>query len=435
MKKDTYNTLLDGVNHELIEDNESCKYSSYITKELLNKGVEFNNIDKNKVPWLVGVEPFELNEDLLKQLQEIGEATFLYIDAIQKLYLNKHPVIEDRLFNKYAEKNFNHLQEKRNIDTFRLDIIIENGILRVTEIEEVYGNAGKVCAMNDVYNNNLSEKLLKSFSGREIKYIYVDDNALGYINENKILAKYLMDYNGTDVIVKNYSQINTKDKGNAWRFIYTKDIGKYNKEIINTTILHKDRFFNSLFHGFGSKKILPLIFDESVVKDIKNEIGIKNYNILTKHYPFSKEITKNSNLEELLDKRKKLVLKVLECDDEQKFEWGARGVYFGNTSKKKWESYLINSRDGFIPISSKKIKAKTMLSELVDSDKFDIKFYHPYVNKIGLMNKARIRIGAIFFRNDNIVEFTGGHATFVNTSRKIHLGEHAICVPLKYNQM
>jgi hypothetical protein len=46
------------------------------------------------------------------------------------------------------------------------------------------------------------------------------------------------------------------------------------------------------------------------------------------------------------------------------------------------------------------------------------------------MPHARCRLGPVFVSGEAGTELVGGHATFVNTSRKVHLGRHAVCAPL-----
>ena len=67
---------------------------------------------------------------------------------------------------------------------------------------------------------------------------------------------------------------------------------------------------------------------------------------------------------------------------------------------------------------------------IVESDRFDVPFLHPESGELALMTRARIRLGPIFFRAGGQSRLVAGHATFVNTSRKIHLGKHAVCAPL-----
>lgn len=70
-----------------------------------------------------------------------------------------------------------------------------------------------------------------------------------------------------------------------------------------------------------------------------------------------------------------------------------------------------------------------MISDLVDSDRFDVEFLHPQSRQLCLLPRARIRLTPIYAREAHGSELLGGHATFVNTSRKVHLGHHAVCTP------
>ena len=87
---------------------------------------------------------------------------------------------------------------------------------------------------------------------------------------------------------------------------------------------------------------------------------------------------------------------------------------------------------GKIPGHPEVREARYLVSELVESDRFDAPFLYPGLGVLALMTRARVRLTPIFFRDETGPHLVAGHATFVNTSRKIHLGSYAVCAPLDW---
>lgn len=105
-------------------------------------------------------------------------------------------------------------------------------------------------------------------------------------------------------------------------------------------------------------------------------------------------------------------------------------MWFGDRSALRWRKALRSALAGRIPGYEGFGSARFIASEPVESDRFDVPFLHPGLDVLALMPQARIRLGSIFTRTAQDIRLVAAHATFVNTSRKIHLGKHAVCAPL-----
>ena len=397
-----------------------------IEKKLLNEGVEFNG-SKEIVPWLVATKSFRLNNELKERITNLGKAVFLYFDAIQELYKCNEYIKE--LLDLNVLDDLKGLDLEKKIKTFRLDIVVENNIPKITEVEEIYGNAGKMHAMQVAYGSNFNS-LFSSFAKEKIKYVLYDDTVKNYIPELTIFIKRLKKQYNLDVKLYPFSLINDKMHGTAWRFCYTKDFNQYNYEMRKKIINSKMKYINPLFHGYAMKSIFIPLYNVRYESFFKEKMGKDFFDYLKIGTIRSEIINQQTNFELLIDNRKREVIKVVDSPNNLDYNWGSRGVYFGDTAKNKWEKIVEYVKKGQIPFKPEINNVIFMASELVDSDKYDIDFWDRDNNCISTMYNARIRLGPIFFRSDKNIEFVGGHATFVNTSRKVHLGKHAVCAPI-----
>lgn len=133
-------------------------------------------------------------------------------------------------------------------------------------------------------------------------------------------------------------------------------------------------------------------------------------------------------IDDLKANRRRKVLKVIDSDAAE-YTWGSRRIYFGDQSAKRWTQAVDAATTGHIPGRPDLAKTRFVISDLVDSDKFDVEFLHPLTAQLCVMPDARLRLTPIFARTESGCDLLGGHATFVNTSRKVHLGRHAVCAP------
>ena len=176
-----------------------------------------------------------------------------------------------------------------------------------------------------------------------------------------------------------------------------------------------------------------MIHDSKISEDIINGIGVSSYEILANGTPKSFTIDKVELGLLLSLNRKDWIIRIADCRDNLDLNWGARGVFFGESSRNKWLKLLRNAKKGFIELNQKKFNARFMMCKLIESDRFDVDFWNKAENTISTMEKARIRLSPVFFRSKNSIDMIGCHATFVNTSRKVHIGKHSICVPAVIN--
>jgi hypothetical protein len=133
-------------------------------------------------------------------------------------------------------------------------------------------------------------------------------------------------------------------------------------------------------------------------------------------------------IDDLKTNRRHKVLKVIDSDAAE-YTWGSRGIYFGDQSARRWTQAVNAAIAGHIPGRADLAGTRFVISDLVDSDKFDVEFLHPVTAQLCVMPDARLRLTPIFARRESGCDLLGGHATFVNTSRKVHLGRHAVCTP------
>ena len=101
-------------------------------------------------------------------------------------------------------------------------------------------------------------------------------------------------------------------------------------------------------------------------------------------------------------------------------------------SKRSWIELLSYIQKGEIPYQPHIKKVVYLQTELIESDRYDLPFWDRENNQMAMMPKARIRLQPIFYRKGSEMELVASMATFVNTSKKVHLGNHAIQVPVDY---
>ncbi len=412
-----------------LNDKELLTQALYAKHTLLKTGVAFKDRKAGEVPWLVSPSPFHISATQGDKLQKMAETVFIFIDAIQALYAEGEPTVKQFLDMNISPELRGAALEKP-IETFRLDVIIKNGNDYITEIEECYGTFGILCAMEIAYNI-VFERFFESFSERELQWVYLDDAAPFRQFDINLLVNRLKKTFGLEVKQTQFSQFSPHHQGTAWRFCYTHNLVQYPIDKRHEIISSANRFFNPLFHGFASKAMLALAHVSSISGELISKMGQERFNLLRQTVPETRLIELGEDPRSLYDNHQKLLLKVVSCPGGQEFEWGSRGVYFGTDGKPKWKNYVDAAVSGKIPHSSKWENVRYIISNYVESDRFDVPFLHPITNELALMTKARTRLGPIFFRNQGKVELVGGEATFVNTSKKVHIGQHAVCVPLQ----
>lgn len=408
---------------------EDILFCKEVESVLLKEGVVFKDYSADSVPWLIAKEPFKLNGCLRLKIEELGNAVFLFFDAIQCLYKDNELVRE--LLDINICSDLRGLEINKRAITFRLDLVISNGMPKITEIEEIYGNVGKMHAMQRAYGVNY-DSLFTAFANTGINYIFYDDTVSNYIPELSILKRRLKAQFDITVLLKPFSEFKSNILGTAWRFCYVKDFNQYSINHRSKIINGKVKFFNPLSHSFGSKAIFILLFEEQLKNDLIENMGSKYYYLLREGSIQSELLdSKTSNINYLVNKRKNIVLKVIDSPENLDYNWGARGVFFGDTSKQRWKKVLNYALNNQIPFKPKINKVEYIVSDLIESDRYDVPFWDRGNNQISLMTNARIRLSPIFFRDINHkTELVAGHATFVNTSRKVHLGRHAVCSPM-----
>lgn len=407
-------------------DFEMIEKAKLIEKKLLDEGVEFKG-SKNVVPWLVATEPFKINDNLKKKIERLGKSVYYYIDAIQKLYEVDKDV--KGLLDLNVLEDLKGLDLEKKIQSFRLDIVVENNLPKITEVEEIYGNAGKMHAMQEAYGVNF-DKLFEAFAKENLKNVLYDDTVKNYIPELNIFIKRMKKQCNIDVNLYPFSKINDEMTGTTWRFCYTKDFNQYNYETRQKIINANMAYINPLFNGYAMKSIFIPLYEQKYEVFFKENMGEKYYESLKRGTIKSEIINDKTDFNSLINDRKNKVIKVVDSPKNLDYNWGSRGVYFGDTAKNKWEKIIEYVKKGEIPFNPEINDVVFMVSELVNSDKYNIDFWDRENNCISTMYNARIRLGPIFFRNGTNIQFVAGHATFVNTSRKVHLGKHAVCAPI-----
>jgi hypothetical protein len=80
-------------------------------------------------------------------------------------------------------------------------------------------------------------------------------------------------------------------------------------------------------------------------------------------------------IDDLKTNRRRKVLKVVDSDAAE-YTWGSRGIYFGDQSARRWTQAVDAATAGHIPGRPDLARTCFVISDLVDSDKFDVEFLH-----------------------------------------------------------
>lgn len=399
-----------------------------VRSQLLDVGVQFPGRPPGEVPWLQAIRPFALDNRLLRSIKRLGDAVFAFVDAVQMLYIEGNERVRAHL-DLGVPRDLRGLDLMSRIETFRLDLIISGGVPLITEIEEVYGNAGKAYAMQLAYGVSYLD-LFQAFADIGVTHVLVDDGVTTYDSELRLFATAIKSLHSHQIEIAPLSTADLTGVGTAWRFCYTTDLAQYPVRRRSAIIHSGIRFVNPLFHGYGTKALLALAWDSAVQSDLERAFGRRELHQLRRNVPrcwvqrFSRLSAHN-----LLKDRANLVAKVISSPADRSATWGSRGTYFGESSNAKWQALVDAITNEHLPARPEH-PAAYMLMDLVESDRFDVEFLHPDLNRIALMRNARIRLAPIFFRRPQGPQLVAGHATFVATSRKVHLGSHAVCAPL-----
>lgn len=395
---------------------------------LVKTGVRFTGSAASSVPWLVAVRPFVLGAELYERLERLGEAVFALLDATQDLYAEGNPIVRGHL-NTGVPADLCGFDLDRYIEMYRLDVVVRGGMPMITEVEEIFGNAGKVHAFERAYGVSATP-LYAAFHRLGIANIWLDDGYPMYRSETELVAQRMKDEFGVDMHIAPFSEF--RDDGRVgWRFCYVKEFRQYDTDLRARILIASDRLVNPLFHGYGTKGLLSLAWDNLLESDLAARMGEERFATLRAGIPRSQLMPINPTpefIEDLKVNRRRKVLKVIDSDGVE-YTWGSRGVYFGDQSAKRWRESVDAATAGHIPERPDLAGTRFLISDLIESDKFDMTFLHPVTAQLCVMPSARLRLTPIFARSESGCDLLGGHATFVNTSRKVHLGRHAVCAP------
>jgi hypothetical protein len=402
----------------------------YASRALVAQGVEFAGSDRSRAPWLVAGRRFDLGADLARRIERLGAASFELCDAAQAMWAEGDPRVAAHL-DPGVPEDLRGLDLDRTIQMLRLDVVIRDGRPVLTEIEEVFGNVGKAHAFEHAYGVS-ADPMYEALEGYDFGKFSIDDQYAMYRTELEIVARRMKEQFGRDVRVELFSEF-TDDGLVSWRFCYVKEFRQYGPEQRARILKAADRLVNPLFHGYGTKGLLSLAWDPELEADLVRRIGADTLAVLRAGMPRTTLLAPEPDpafMAELKERGgRDLALKVLDAPEATEYTWGSRGVFFGDQSAGRWRATVDAAAAGAVPGRPEVRGTRYMLTELVDSDRFDVTFLHPFEDTLCLMPRARIRLTPIFNRGAERVDLLGGHATFVNTSRKVHLGKHAVCAP------
>lgn len=420
---------LSGVSYLPMDDQAGLREAAeHATALLVKLGVRFADSDLARAPWLVAARPFVLGTELHDRLTRLGRAVFALLDAVQSLYGMGDPIVRAHL-DTGVPAELRGLDLDRLIDTYRLDVVVHDGKPYLTEVEEIFGNAGKAHAFEAAYGVSAG-RLFETFKRLGIEHIWLDDSYPMYRAENELVATRMAEQFGIEVNVDTFSRF--RDDGRVgWRFCYVKELRQYDQELRSKILRAAGRLTNPLFHGYGTKGLLSLTWDERLADPLRDLMGASSFEDLRAGVPHSRFVPMDPDqelVEELKATGRHKVLKVVDSDGVE-FTWGSRGVYFGDQSARRWHQAVDAAAAGHIPGRPDLRNTRYLVTDLVDSDRFEVPFLHPVSRRLCLMPRARMRLTPIFGRGAGGGELLGGHATFVNTSRKVHLGRHAVCAP------
>jgi hypothetical protein len=401
-------------------------------RALLAAGVTFPGCPESSVPWLVALQPFRLGPVQAMELEQLGAAVFAFVDAVQAEYARGNAIVMERL-DEGTLSDLRGLDLQKKMGSFRLDIVLSGNEPRITEVEEVYGNVGKMHAMELAYGVSATS-LFAWFHEQEISALCLDDAVPGYWNELELMSRRLAAEFGTHVPVIFLSALRPDANRRVWRFCYTKDFQQYQPPLRQKLLASRCEFVNPLFHGYGAKSLLTLPFEGLLQATWQDYLGQDRFERLKRGIARSQVVRSAEDWTALVERRHERVLKVCDCAMAPEYTWGSRGVFFGDGSQARWRRTVEAASRGCVPGAPTVTGAKFLVSELVESDRYDIDYYDSVADRTGTMTGARIRLGVIFNRGRHGVQMSCGHATFVSTSRKVHLGRHAVCAPLQWEK-
>ncbi|MGH3827833.1 MAG: hypothetical protein ACRDQX_11770 [Pseudonocardiaceae bacterium] len=427
-KRDQPRDLAD-VGYVVADTDTSLREAAEVASDsMVRAGVRFTGSAESTVPWLVAVRPFALGAELYGRLERLGGAVFALLDAAQDLYAEGNPIVRGHL-DTGVPADLRGFDLDRYIEMYRLDVLVSGGMPLLTEVEEIFGNAGKAHAFELAYGVS-AKPLYAAFHRLGIANIWLDDGYPMYRSENELVAQRMEEEFGVDMHIAPFSKF--RDDGRVgWRFCYVKEFRQYDKNLRARILAASDRLVNPLFHGYGTKGLLSLAWDDLLEGDLTARLGEDRVATPRAGVPRSQFMPIDPTpefIEDLKVNRRRKVLKVVDSDGVE-YTWGSCGVYFGDQSAKRWGESVDAAAAGHIPGRPDLIRTRFLISDLVESDKFDVEFLHPVTAQLCVMPGARLRLTPIFARGESGCDLLGGHATFVNTSRKIHLGRHAVCAP------
>ncbi|MFE6892000.1 hypothetical protein [Streptomyces sp. NPDC057694] len=423
---------LDGVQYRPADDTQNLSAALEAEEALLAAGVSFEGVRDGEVPWLVAAQPFAPDGALAARIERLGQGIFALADTVQQLYSQGNPTVRDHLDIGLPD-DLKGLDLSRGLELFRLDVVVQNNQPMVTELEELIGNVGKTHAFESAYGVSASP-LFEAFAARDITRIWLDDQLPSYQSEMDLVRRRMKEEFDQDVTIDFFSAF--RDDGrHGWRFCYTKDLIQYPPDTRERIVRGSDRITNPLFQGYGMKALLALCWSDDIEQELASGMGKELLAAVRMAMPrtnlLSSPLTEPEE-EFLHQSRKKKVLKVAESPGHPQYTWGSRGVHFGESSAARWRQAVDAVRTGSVPGRPQVSGVRYIVSELVDSDRFDTAFLHPRHRRLCTMPRARLRLGPIFSREQDGPRLLGGHATFVNTSRKAHLGRHAVCAPIHF---
>lgn len=424
------------VNFEFYSDDKSRIQRCRAIKKYIAQSAAFQDMSGNEAPWLVAEEAFAIDPVLKHKLFKLGQAVYLFFDALQLIYQKDKNLISALLDIGVSEELLGFGLEG-SLCNYRLDLVLENNEPKIAEVEEVYGLSGMLYYAKDAYHLNY-DAMFRLYNQLNLDYLFVDD-ALATYADFRTLVDALNQQFGSHIQLLPFSALESDMRGNARRLCYVKDFNQYSMDHRKKIMASQLNFINPLFHGYGTKTALILPFVDKIKPVLIQLMGKDMYETLVNGLPKADLLTNQNKdlIQSLLENKKNKLLKVMDCPSAPEYTWGSRGLYFGasylKSGKKHWQKIIEQALRGEIPQNPTVKNTTYAVIDLIESDKFKVPFLDEYNQQISLMPNARIRLSPIYFRIDGVVSMPGGFATFVNNGRKVHCGTHSVVAPIQFN--
>ncbi len=399
---------------------------------------EYKSANPDCINFRISPEPFKLDKDKKKKIEEIGKAICDYMDACIEIYKNDENA--HNILDRGKPENLKNVQEVKYL-FLRPDLIITDTGFCLCEIETSPFGLGLAEVLNRAYGHQGFDTLvyqndLKNYIQSNIKMpgvIAYSNKVKAFKGQLEFMANDIFSQENKIWTAREIGKESIKEKEIYRAFYLSEELKDSNLE----EILREKTLLPTSTPQFEEKALLSFIWDKRYSEILKNRLGNVEFNLLRNVIPKTWIIGEEKYVEGGLPYGKQNSLEIAELGkSERKFvlkrsgygeysSWG-EGVKFLHKMGK-------HTAEEFIKSAISDNEHLYIMQEFKKGRNFSM----PFINDDGIFQemKARIRITPYYaYTGENKGKLIAAKVTGCENTEYIHASTASINTAVSYEK-